>query len=250
MPKLSIITISYNNKVGLERTVISVIGQTFTDFEYIVIDGASNDGSADILKENTSKIDYWVSEKDSGIYNAMNKGIQKATGEYCLFLNSGDYLYKPDTLENVFAHNYNEDIIYGNMMIEQASGTKKPASMPDVLNLEHFINDTLWHPISFIKRELFIRYGYYREDLKVVSDYDFFLKTILIHKVTYRHILLVVSVFLMNGISSDSKNKAMIEAERKMVQLEYFSETEINTVPKIKPTKRNILKKIIDRLTK
>jgi glycosyltransferase involved in cell wall biosynthesis len=94
MPKLSIITINYNNLEGLQRTVESVVNQTWQEFEYIVIDGGSTDGSADFIESQSETIDYWVSEPDKGIYNAMNKGIAKASGEYLLFLNSGDHLFK------------------------------------------------------------------------------------------------------------------------------------------------------------
>ena len=89
---LSIITINYNDKEGLARTMNSVLSQTYTDFEYIVIDGGSNDGSKTIIEQHQDQLGYWVSEPDSGIYNAMNKGIAKANGEYILFLNSGDVL--------------------------------------------------------------------------------------------------------------------------------------------------------------
>ncbi|HTA82100.1 MAG TPA: glycosyltransferase family 2 protein [Bacteroidia bacterium] len=250
MPKLSIITINLNNKTGLQRTLKSVIEQTYKDFEYIVIDGGSVDGSVDVIKTNESAIRYHVSEKDTGIYNAMNKGLKKANGEYCLFLNSGDYLFAPDVLENIFSQNFTEDILYGDMMIEDASGKQYKGQMPESLTFEHMINDTLWHPVSFIKRSLFNTYGYYREDITIISDYDFFLKAILVNKVSYRHIHIIVSVFLLNGISSDPKNDVFLKTERRKVQLQYFSETEIDAVPKKKSHKRNLLRKIIDRLKK
>ena len=97
-PLISVITINFNERVGLERTFESVFNQTFQDFEYIVIDGGSNDGSKELIEENTEKISYWISEPDKGIYNAMNKGISVAKGDYLLFLNSGDILYKNDVL--------------------------------------------------------------------------------------------------------------------------------------------------------
>lgn len=91
--KLSIITINYNNREGLRKTIESVVAQTTREFEYIVIDGGSTDGSVDVIKEFSDYIDYWVSEPDKGIYNAMNKGVKVAHGDYCQFLNSGDWLY-------------------------------------------------------------------------------------------------------------------------------------------------------------
>src|SRR5215213_3812369 len=99
MPQFSIISINLNNAEGLQKTFDSVFNQTFTDFEYIIIDGGSSDGSEEIIKENADKFSYWVSEKDDGIYDAMNKGIAKATGDYLLFLNSGDHLLDSSILQ-------------------------------------------------------------------------------------------------------------------------------------------------------
>ena len=115
MPKISIITINYNNLEGLKRTMESVVNQTWREFEYIVIDGGSTDRSAAYIASQSENIDYWVSEPDNGIYNAMNKGIAKATGEYLLFLNSGDSFYDANVLQNV-SNFFNNDlsIIYGN----------------------------------------------------------------------------------------------------------------------------------------
>ena len=101
MPKLSIITVNLNKAKGLQKTIESVIFQTFTDYEYIIIDGGSTDGSKQIIEQYADKITYWVSEPDSGIYNGMNKGIKVAKGEYCLFLNSEDYLLSNEILQNV-----------------------------------------------------------------------------------------------------------------------------------------------------
>ena len=111
--KYSIITVNFNNKEGLRKTIESVIRQSFRDFEYIVIDGGSTDGSADILKEYDAQIDYWVSEPDKGIYNAMNKGIVQAKGEYLNFMNSGDYFYDNQVLQHVADYGYDTDFIVG-----------------------------------------------------------------------------------------------------------------------------------------
>lgn len=100
MTKISIITISYNNLEGLKRTVHSVLSQSYKDYEYIVVDGGSNDGSKEYLEANSAHITRWVSEPDKGIYNAMNKGIAMATGKYCIFMNSGDHFFSATTLED------------------------------------------------------------------------------------------------------------------------------------------------------
>ncbi|MEP7170167.1 MAG: glycosyltransferase, partial [Bacteroidota bacterium] len=101
MPLFSIITVNLNNAAGLKKTIESVVTQTFNDVEYIIIDGASTDGSKEVIKNYETKISYWVSEKDTGIYNAMNKAIKKAKAEYCLFLNSGDSLTNKKVLNDV-----------------------------------------------------------------------------------------------------------------------------------------------------
>ena len=111
--KYSIITVNYNNKEGLRKTIESVTHQSFRDFEFIVIDGGSTDGSAEVLKEYDAQISYWVSEPDGGIYQGMNKGIAKATGEYLNFMNSGDCFYNADVLQRVYEFQLTTDIIVG-----------------------------------------------------------------------------------------------------------------------------------------
>lgn len=112
-PTLSIITIVYNNVRDIERTMLSVLNQTYTGIEYIVIDGASTDGTLDIIRKYNDRLSVLISEKDDGIYDAMNKGLSRATGDYVLFMNSGDELYANDTVERVFASGDHADIYYG-----------------------------------------------------------------------------------------------------------------------------------------
>lgn len=233
MSKLSIITINYNNAVGLQKTIDSVIAQTFNNFEYIVIDGGSSDGSKEVIWEHDANIPHWVSEKDKGIYNAMNKGIQQAKGEYCLFLNSGDFLYNNKVLEEVFAANSTADIIYGNMLMDWGNGKKTEGKMPDTITTQQMYNDTLWHPVSFIKRTLFEKYGLYNEGYKMVADYDFFFKTIIAHKVSTKHIPLLISEYNVDGFSSKPENKVIEKEERKRVIQSYLSQEEINQLESI-----------------
>ena len=149
MPKLSIITINLNNKDGLRKTIESVISQTFEDFEYILIDGASTDGSVEVISQFETRLKYWISEPDNGIYHAMNKGIKKAKGDYCLFLNSGDYLDNSTILECIFESNHKEELLYGNFMI---NGFNQTFTMPDYLSFNTFLDVSIGHHASFIKR--------------------------------------------------------------------------------------------------
>ncbi|GAB6011779.1 glycosyltransferase [Viscerimonas tarda] len=214
--KLSIITVNYNNAAGLEKTIRSIVSQDYDDFEYLVIDGASTDGSVDILENGElSTIPFrWISEPDTGIYNAMNKGIRAAKGDYLLFINSGDTLYNEHVLSDAFKLAKGDtNLIYGDLHRSFPDGHTDVVEMPDTVTLFRMIYSTLTHPTTFIKKELFDKYGLYREDLKIVSDWAFFLKLMLLGNVTQQHIPLIVATFEMDGISS--QNEQAVRTERK-----------------------------------
>jgi glycosyltransferase involved in cell wall biosynthesis len=176
--KYSIITVNYNNKEGLRQTIESVIHQTFRDFEFIVIDGGSTDGSVDVLKEYDNDITYWVSERDSGIYNGMNKGILRATGDYLNFMNSGDCFFETDILEKVSAYNSDADFIIGKDYHYNSESHQGHASIqPPRTTMIHFFIASLDHQSSFIKRELF-KDSLYDEKYRLVSDWIFFIEKI------------------------------------------------------------------------
>jgi glycosyltransferase involved in cell wall biosynthesis len=213
--KLSIITINYNNLPGLQKTIDSVISQSFKDFEWILIDGASTDGSKDLIERYSSSFSYWVSEPDKGIYNAMNKGIRKASGEYLLFLNSGDYLQSPSTLENVFSFGFHEDVVYGYLLVDHGDRIIEDKHDGEV-TLGTFIFDTIHHSgCSFIRKELFGKYGEYDEALRIVSDWKFFLCSVGLNGASVKFIDVPVSVFDAHGIGS--VNKELCASERKKV---------------------------------
>lgn len=112
-PKLSVITVVYNNVRDIERTMLSVLGQTYNNIEYIIIDGLSNDGTLQVIEKYKNRISRFISEKDKGIYDAMNKGLAIATGDYVIFMNSGDEFYDAETVAAVFATTDDADIYYG-----------------------------------------------------------------------------------------------------------------------------------------
>jgi glycosyltransferase involved in cell wall biosynthesis len=217
--RLSIITINKNNAAGLEKTIQSVVAQTFDDFEYIVIDGNSNDGSVEIIKKYADNLDYWVSENDSGVYNAMNKGIREARGDYCLFLNSGDILISPRTLQNVFEEiDGSVDIYYSDCKNNDNSYDKNP----DHLDITTLIAKNINHQNSLIRRSLFIKHGFYNENLRYVSDWEFWLKELWLYKTQFMHIKTNISVYDLHGISStDSIGR---EFEKETVCKKIFNE--------------------------
>lgn len=217
---ISIITINYNKGEGLEHTIRSVQEQTYRDIEHIVIDGASNDNSVNVIKSLEDKIAYWVSEPDKGIYNAMNKGIAHATGEYCLFLNSGDKLFKKDSIENVIGQELNADIVSCDLINDDDPnhGYKMP---PDEITPAFMSRSALPHPSTLIKTSIMKHYGY-REDFRIISDWVFFYEALIRDNATYQHICLPLSVFYTDGISS--RNKTQLIEEHKRYYNSIFSE--------------------------
>ncbi|MBV5283120.1 MAG: glycosyltransferase [Paludibacter sp.] len=216
MSRLTIITINYNNASGLKKTMDSIFSQTSIDFEYIVVDGNSTDGSVEVIKQfDNSSIEnfLWISESDFGIYNAMNKGIRMAKGEYVQFLNSGDMLASNDVTEKMLAclfpppqgegRGVRASILYGNMLkplpkrIHRDKGFA--GRVPTMLD---FYTGTLNHSSAYIKRSLFDTYGLYDESLRIVSDWKWYLQVIALHGVIPEYKDIDVTVFDMNGISS------------------------------------------------
>ena len=203
--KLSIITVNLNDKAGLEKTIKSVISQTFTDYEFIIIDGKSTDGSLDIIDRYKDKIGYRVSEKDSGIYNAMNKGIKQATGEYLYFLNSGDALYANDVLVNIFAGDPHEPFICGNFYMEVGGTLEEDTSYKDRnwrFALYDLFSGFLCHQAFFIQKSNFDKYGPYSEELRVMSDWKLFFQGIALDHLPVKYVDTFISIYNMEGFST------------------------------------------------
>lgn len=217
--KLSIVTINFNNAEGLKKTIKSIVEQTCQKYEYIIIDGGSSDASKEIIISYQEKISYWCSEQDAGIYSAMNKGISKATGEYLLFLNSGDCLYDSTVLEDVMQSLSGESIIYGDLYFMDNADRGEVFVYPDVLSIDYFLERSLGHPASFIKKNVF-QDSLYSESFKIVSDWEFFLKKIVLEAVSYKHIGRIISVFDTSGVSSQSLE--LCNEEREQVLQHFF----------------------------
>lgn len=238
--KLSIITVNLNNKSGLQKTIDSVISQTYKDFEWIIIDGGSTDGSKELIKKYSQYITYWVSEPDKGIYNAMNKGIVKAKGEYLLFLNSGDYLINTNIIEQAFPFMNNADFVYGSLQLVNRDGDIKIWDIPiDSVTGEFFLNGTMPHPATFIKKEKLLQYGGYDESYKIAADWKFFMDAILFGNSSLKKMPFVVSVFSEDGISSTQLTQVKSERQRGIEQS--WSNILIDDYKKYKMTRDNEL---------
>jgi len=230
--RLTIITINYNNATGLQKTVESVVNQTSTDFEYIIVDGASTDGSVEFLQtfklSNFQTLNF-ISEPDSGIYNAMNKGIQMAKGDYIHFLNSGDWLVDEQVVEKMLEElkdfelrvsnidfEGTIDVLVGNVIAIRPDGKvryktndKKPVS------LYTFYRGTIEHTSAYIRRALFDTYGLYDESLRIVSDWKWYLQVAGLNNANVQFTDTYVTYFDATGISST--NLELDKAERRKV---------------------------------
>lgn len=213
--KLSIITINYNNAAGLKKTLDSVAEQTWCEFEYIAVDGGSTDKSVEVihtyfdLYEDKYSIKY-VSEPDKGIFDAMNKGIKMASGEYCLFLNSGDCLYSDTVLEELFKHDWNADIISAHAFYEKTA-TKSEKIMtapPSIIN-----TGVLPHQSTLIKRELFDRIHMYDTSYQFIADWLFFLEALTVYRCSYQQINMILSLCEQDGVSNNVENTDKMKAE-------------------------------------
>jgi glycosyltransferase involved in cell wall biosynthesis len=209
-PLITVITVNYNNATALEKTVRSVITQNYTPLEYIVIDGASDDGSTDVIKRYETKITKWISEQDSGIYHAMNKGIGMATGEWICFLNCGDIFVDNGSVgkvaEEIVSGSENTSIVYGNILISQSDGThrEKPAKEPCNLHRMFFC-----HQSAFVKTGILRRY-LFDEHYKMSADLKFF-KQCYYGGHLFRHLNFPVVIYDMSGISNTSREKGLRE---------------------------------------
>lgn len=215
--KLSIITINLNNKAGLQKTIDSVITQTCKDFEWVIIDGGSTDGSRELIEKYADNVSYWISEPDRGIYNAMNKGIRLSHGEYLQFLNSGDSFFDKNVLSNVAPLLAGKDYYVGNEMRKGRIIKQKLSTPQQICNT--LLTNGISHQTVFINRRIFDTYGMYCEDKKIVSDWWLFFKSIIIGDATVEKLPFTIDNFDTNGISTNCKSNALAEKQNFLLEL-------------------------------
>ncbi|MES3016316.1 MAG: glycosyltransferase family 2 protein [Bacteroidota bacterium] len=210
-PRLSVITIVYNNVHDIERTLLSVLGQTYPNIEYIVVDGASTDGTLDVLNSYNSRISKLVSEKDKGIYDAMNKGLALAEGDFVLFMNSGDEIYAPDTVQKVFASEPDADIYYGETeMFDQkwnSLGQRRHKAPVDFSWKDFKYGMSISHQAIYIRRSITDMYDVH---YKLSSDIDWILKAAKRAKKIV-NTKMYVAKYLVGGMSKKRHRESLVE---------------------------------------
>ncbi len=219
---LSIITVNLNNKAGLLRTIDSVVSQDCKDFEWIVIDGGSEDGSKDLIEAYSDYITLWVSEKDLGIYDGMNKGILASKGDYLLFLNSGDILNDKNTISKIYNDNNKEDIVIYDIKLhsEGKEIVKDLAHLKNLPIVSFLFSGTFPHQSTLIRRDLFSKIGMYDINYRYVADWVFFWKACVDNNASYIYKEgTILSIYDMEGVSSTNREKAQKERSSFLLNL-------------------------------
>ncbi len=229
MMKISIITVCRNAQDTIEETIKSVLMQTYNDIDYIIIDGKSTDYTLHLLQKYQSKISTIVSEKDKGIYDAMNKGIEKAKGEIIHFLNSGDTLYNKNIISHIVQVFKNEerDIVYGDVvLIDPSSPNKKLLKCHKYADDAYLTSENVCHQGIFTKKQVFTKYGGFNTKYKLAADFDWFLRSLFKYKIDSYYTDKIIANFLLGGVSM-SGNPRFLMGERKEILSSYFSRRRI-----------------------
>ena len=197
----------------MKKTYESIVCQTFTDYEWLVIDGGSTDGSREFIEQHQDKFAYWCSEPDKGIYNAMNKGIVKAKGEYLNFMNSGDCFADKETLKKVFSKSRTVEIVYGlQKQFDEEGGWRYTNLKQKKITWYNLYMDTIPHQASFTRKTCFQKIGLYDEKYRIIADWKWFATAILDFKLSYEFIPMDIAIFEGNGLSTPEniRNEAFV----------------------------------------
>lgn len=219
-PTFSIITVCRNEAATIRETCESVCSQSFDDYEWIVIDGVSTDGTLEILQGYDQQIDCLISEPDTGIYNAMNKGAARATGDYLIFMNGGDRFSTTDTLQ-LASQAPRAQMLYGDVYLGDLNGSIE--TYPDIVDPGYMLRKMIPHQATFYERKTFEAVGGYDESFRIAADYDLYARLFEVERISHHHIAHPLAVFDVEGISNDRKFRGIRKQENHRIRKKYFS---------------------------
>jgi glycosyltransferase involved in cell wall biosynthesis len=228
MYRISVITICKNEERRISQTLSSVAQQTYPHIEWIVIDGASTDSTCSLIEPFRQRFQYYISEADSGVYSAQNKGARQATGDYLIFLNGGDFFASNEAVKILATAASGEDLVYGDLIITNNKGVERRGFAPDPFTFPDLMTSSVWHPSTLIKHDLFKKLGPYDESLKIAADYDFFAKAILLEQAQMKHVAQPIAVFHEDGLASREDLRESHLLERNLVQQRYVPKIVLN----------------------
>jgi len=231
--KISVITVCYNASKTIQKTIKSVVNQSYANVEYIIVDGESTDGTLAIVDQFSDQIAVVISEPDNGIYHAMNKGIDSSSGHYLIFLNADDYFFCTSTIENIVKRlpsNESTQIFYGNTLMYDDKSGKGSLWKPKKISGKMLYNSTIPHPSSIFCRSFFENFGHYDDSFHIAGDYEVFVRAY-VNKVEFEYWDILIAVFSAGGISTNNTSSEMIKEERENAIRRHFS-----------PAKRRYLK--------
>jgi len=225
--KVSIITVCRNAENTIENTIKSVISQTHPDIEYIIIDGKSEDTTVSVINKYIDKVGFFISEKDSGVYNAMNKGIRAATGDILFFLNANDYLYDENVVKDMvnFFKKSKAEIVFGNIQFLDENGKIKENRDYSTVDKLFLTSECVCHQCIFYKSSVFEKCGLYNENYKIAADYDLNLNAIIKNRLKTCYYERRISKFTLGGFSNsdNTESQRLCHLEIKEVQQKYFA---------------------------
>jgi len=227
-PLISVITVCYNAAATLEDTIRSVVNQTYPNIEYIVVDGASTDRSMDIINKYSHRISTIISEQDKGIYDAMNKGIAKASGQYILFLNAGDCFTSTHTLHGIArcVDGRNAEIYFGKIVwVDTTHHHIHTTNHSHIQFQSQLYYENFPHPATIYNRDVFRKYGLFNLTYKVYADYEWNLRALVEHHAPFYYFDNLVTTFYTGGISNNIQDKEFKTQEYDSILLQYFRNT-------------------------
>ena len=219
MKKISIITVCLNEAESIRATCDSICSQSYSDFEWIVIDGGSTDGTLEILREYEDSMDCLISEPDTGIYNAMNKGAVKASGQYLIFMNGGDRFACADALL-MASKAPRAQMLYGDVYLGDSSGDVE--TYPDVVESGYMLRKMIPHQTTFYERATFEAVGGYDESFKIAGDYDLYARLFEVERISHHHISHPIAIFDLEGVSNSKDFRQLRKRENHRIRKQYF----------------------------